>query len=87
MCSRSSKEFDFHVSLEELGFVSKFKSGTIKITKGYLVVMKGVKQRRLYVLQGSTITNDVVIVIPNIQDKTDLWPKRLGHISERGWRY
>ncbi|KAL5561501.1 hypothetical protein UlMin_031248 [Ulmus minor] len=56
----------------------------IKISRGSLVIMKGLKQNGLYVLQGSTITGEAAAAIPNIQDKTDLWHKRLGHISEKG---
>ncbi|KAL5576887.1 hypothetical protein UlMin_018586 [Ulmus minor] len=45
------------------------------ISIGSLVIMKGLKQNGLYVLQGSTITGEAAAAIPNIQDKTDLWHK------------
>ncbi|KAL5573220.1 hypothetical protein UlMin_022817 [Ulmus minor] len=50
------------------------------ISIGSLVIMKGLKQNGLYVLQGSTITGEAAAAIPNIQDKTNLWHKRLGHM-------
>ncbi|KAL5549287.1 hypothetical protein UlMin_004518 [Ulmus minor] len=70
-------------TLDESGFVSRFEDGMIKISRGPLVIMKGLKQNGLYVLQGSTITEEATVAIPNIQDKTDLWHKRLGHMSEK----
>ncbi|KAL5553358.1 hypothetical protein UlMin_040759 [Ulmus minor] len=45
------------------------------ISIGSLVIMKGLKQNGLYVLQGTTITGEAAAAIPNIQDKTDLWHK------------
>ncbi|KAL5545504.1 hypothetical protein UlMin_005191 [Ulmus minor] len=71
-------------ALDESEFVSRFEDGMIKISRGSLVIMKGLKENGLYVLQGSTITGEAAAAIPNIQDKTDLWHKRLGHISEKG---
>ncbi|KAL5569169.1 hypothetical protein UlMin_025744 [Ulmus minor] len=71
-------------ALDESSFVSRFEDGMIKISRGSLVIMKGLKQNGLYVLQGSTNTREAAAAIPNIQDQTDLWHKRLGHISEKG---
>ncbi|KAL5555677.1 hypothetical protein UlMin_037913 [Ulmus minor] len=71
-------------ALDESRFVSRFEDGMIKISRGSLVIMKGLRQNGLYVLQGSTITGEAAAAIPNIQDKTNLWHKRLGHISEKG---
>ncbi|KAL5569740.1 hypothetical protein UlMin_026315 [Ulmus minor] len=45
------------------------------ISIGSLVIMKGLKQNGLYVLQGSTITGEAAVAISNIQAKTDLWHK------------
>ncbi|KAL5565472.1 hypothetical protein UlMin_028636 [Ulmus minor] len=71
-------------ALDESRFVSRFEDGMIKISRGSLVIMKGLKQNGLYVLQGSTITEEAAAAIPNIQDNTNLWHKRLGHIIEKG---
>ena len=59
-------------ALDEFGFVSRFEDEMIKISRGYLVIMRGLKQNSLYVLQSSTITREAVVAIPNMQDKTDL---------------
>ena len=59
----------------------------MKISKGALVVMKGhQKTALLYVMQGSTITGDVVVTSHSLSedDITKLWHKRLGHMSENG---
>ena len=68
--------------LDELGYVIKLESGSLKVLKGSLVVMKGVKRNGIYSLIGSTVVGSIsaVTTINNIM----LWHKRLGHVSERG---
>ena len=39
---------------EALGLVVSIRDGILKITKGTMVVMKGVRQENLYYLKGST---------------------------------
>ncbi|KAG8489021.1 hypothetical protein CXB51_017120 [Gossypium anomalum] len=61
------------------------KSGVLKISKGSLVEMKGQRKTvKLYVLQGSTITGDAVVVSSSLSDDdiTKLWHIRLGHMSQ-----
>ncbi|KAK3021443.1 hypothetical protein RJ639_045632 [Escallonia herrerae] len=60
--------------------------GVLRIIKGSLVVMKGLKQKSLYLLQDSTVTGAATTASSSDidSDNTKLWHKRLGHMSERG---
>ncbi|KAL5567862.1 hypothetical protein UlMin_024437 [Ulmus minor] len=70
----SIRMFDGSVKiLSGVRHIPNFHRNLISI--GSLVIMKGLKQNGLYVLQGSTITGEAVAAIPNIQDNTDLWHK------------
>ncbi|KAL6347533.1 hypothetical protein AAG906_026057 [Vitis piasezkii] len=45
------------------------EDGVLKVSKGVLVVMKGQKRfAKLYVLQGSTITGDAIVVAHSLLD-------------------
>ena len=70
--------------LDELGYVIKVEAGTIKIMKGSLLVMKGLKKNGIYSVLGSTIIGLVSSVVGPSLNNTILWHKRLGHVSERG---
>ncbi|KAH9680944.1 hypothetical protein KPL71_026750 [Citrus sinensis] len=71
--------------LDKMGCVIKLESGTLKVLKGSMVLMKGNLDNGLYVLQGSVVTGDVGVSNQNL-NKTLLWHFRLGHMSERGLR-
>ncbi|KAK3016566.1 hypothetical protein RJ639_005827 [Escallonia herrerae] len=60
--------------------------GVMRIMKGVLVVMKGLKQNNLYLLQGSTVTGAASTSSSSDidSDTTMLWHMRLGHMSEMG---
>ncbi|KAK2993764.1 hypothetical protein RJ640_025071 [Escallonia rubra] len=60
--------------------------GVMRIMKGALVVMKGLKQNSLYLLQGKTVIGIAAITSSsNIDsDTTKLWHMRLRHMSESG---
>ncbi|KAK2976143.1 hypothetical protein RJ640_012353 [Escallonia rubra] len=60
--------------------------GVIRIMKGALVVMKGLKQNSLYLLQSSTVIGAAAAASSSDidSDTTKLWHMRLGHMSERG---
>ena len=60
----------------------RLESGSLKVIKGSLVLMKGEMHHGLYILQGTTISGDVGVVEKQEQDKTLLWHFRLGHVSE-----
>ena len=57
------------------------------MTKGSLDIMKGKMNRGgIYILEGSTIMGMVAISqsLKEGDDKTKLWHRRLGHMSENG---
>ncbi|KAH9728536.1 hypothetical protein KPL70_009073 [Citrus sinensis] len=66
--------------LDKVGCCIRLESSSLKVIKGSLILMKGVMQHGLYILQGTTITGDAVVVIKQDQDKTLLWHFRLGHV-------
>jgi len=45
--------------LKALGLVISIRDGVLKMIKGSMVVMKGVRRNNLYYLKGSTITGQV----------------------------
>ncbi|KAK3016871.1 hypothetical protein RJ639_005957 [Escallonia herrerae] len=60
-------------------------SGVMRIIKGALVVMKGLKQNSLYLLRGSTVTGAASTTSSSDIDSdiTKLWHMCLRHMSER----
>ena len=75
------------MTLDDKGYKYSDGCGVIRVTKGALVVMKGVKEGPLYILQGSIVTIFIAIVSPSEQlesDQTKLWHMRLTHSSEKG---
>ena len=74
-------------TLDAKGYKYTSEGGVLKISKGALVVMKGhQKTTMLYVLQGSTVTKDVVVASCSLSedDITKLWHMCLRHMSENG---
>ena len=74
-------------TLDAKGYKYTGEGGVLKISKGALVVMKGhQKTAMLYVLQGATVTGDVVVASRSLSDDdiTKPWHMRLGHMSENG---
>jgi len=55
----------------------------LKIKKGSLVVMKGIKDRNLYYLKGSIVTGSLTASVVSDVDATQLWHMRLGHAGEK----
>jgi len=46
-------------ALKTLGLVVSIQDGVLKMTKGSMVVMKGVRRNNLYYLKGSTVIGQV----------------------------
>lgn len=67
--------------LDKKGFSFKGERGDICVYKSLKVLLKRIKDKTLYVLQGLAITGLVGVVLAEIQeaDQTRLW-----HMSERG---
>ncbi|TXG63619.1 hypothetical protein EZV62_010613 [Acer yangbiense] len=70
--------------LDASGFCYKAQNGTLKVTKGSLVVMKGEKKNGLYLLNSVAVTSSAAISSPKIDYKTSLWHRRLAHVNEKG---
>ena len=70
--------------LDHIGCSFKAKNGSLKVVKGSLVILKGVKMNVLYILDGRIIVGNVSNVQKQCINKTRMWHMRLRHISERG---
>lgn len=73
--------------LEENGCKIILENGVLKVVRGSLVVMKGVRHRNLYPLMAETVTSDLAVGINRSKDQTKctrMWHMRLGHMSEKG---
>jgi hypothetical protein len=74
-------------TLDNMGYKYFSLGGVLKVSKGSLVVMKGVmKSTNLYILSGDTIIGTVVvssIVVVTFDNCSDskLWHMHLGHMS------
>src|SRR4051812_5664792 len=68
--------------LDDDGYQSHFGGGKCKIFKGSLVVAKGIKSTTLYTTDVKMSTGNINIFDNEAQ--TELWHKRLGHMSEKG---
>ena len=69
-------------ALETLNFVVSIRD-VLKITKGSMVVMKGVRRNNLYYLKGSTVTGRVETSIFLDDVCIKVWQMRLGHGGEK----
>ncbi|KAH9669015.1 hypothetical protein KPL70_021617 [Citrus sinensis] len=63
---------------------TKGQIGGLEIRKGTEIVMKGVKENGLYVLQGSSVPVQEGVSAVSEEDRTKLWHLRLGHMSIKG---
>ena len=64
------------------GFHSTFGGGIWKLTRGSLIVARGERTSKLYMAHPK-ISRDSVNSLTN-SDATDMWHKRLAHMSEKG---
>ena len=72
-------------TLESLGCKYSAEGGVLKVSKGYLVLLKANRIGSLYFLQGTVVTGSVVVSSSMVEnDATKLWHMRLGHMSEKG---
>ncbi|KAK2978837.1 hypothetical protein RJ640_030648 [Escallonia rubra] len=60
--------------------------GVMKVSKGAMVIMKGQKIGNLYKLIGNTVIGGASVSthVGSSNDNSELWHKRLGHLSEGG---
>ena len=66
-------------AVESKGLKETFENGILKITKGPMVVMKGVKDGNLYYLKDSKVTGTLRASVNSNDDTTKLWHRRLDH--------
>jgi len=69
--------------VESKGFKVMLENGIIKVMNGSMIVMKGIRNRNLCYLKGSTVTGVLTIVVNSNEDATKLWYIRLGHAGEK----
>jgi len=53
------------------------------MTKGSMVILKGVRRNNLYYLKGSMVTVQVATSTDSDDDCTQLWHMKLGHTGEK----
>ena len=68
--------------LDDEGFCNTFSEGQWKLTKGSLVVARGTKRSNLYLMQAST--SSATVNVTENDSSTELWHRRLSHMSEKG---
>jgi len=72
-------------TLEANGYRYLVENSVLKVTKGAMVLMKGLRQGSLYILHGTTVTGLAAVCRTSSDvDNTKLWHIRLGHVSEHG---
>ncbi|KAK2984041.1 hypothetical protein RJ640_001202 [Escallonia rubra] len=66
--------------------VEQQEGGVMKVSKGAMVIMKGQKTGNLYKLMGKTVIDGASVSTHacSSNDNSELWHKRLGHLSEGG---
>lgn len=71
-------------TLDDDGYKYSASGGVLKVSRGSLVYMVGdMNSARLYVLRGNTLHVSATAATVS-DDNTNLWHKRLGHMSELG---
>ncbi|RVW33033.1 Retrovirus-related Pol polyprotein from transposon TNT 1-94 [Vitis vinifera] len=78
-------------TLDKNGYTFSGSGGVLRVSKGALVVMKGRLQHGIYTLMGSSVLGTAAVsssmAIDSVEKKdncTELWHRRLGHMSEKG---
>ena len=71
-------------TLDKSSYNFKVENGKLTISKGVMVFMKGQKRNGLYILEGHTLKGLVGSMLRIETDKTILWHRRLGHLSDWG---
>lgn len=68
--------------LDDDGHVVTFTDGLCKISKGAMVVARGMKLGTLYM----TTNNNNAVAVANQKEDSHLRHRRLGHMSEKGMK-
>jgi len=70
-------------TLKTLGLEASIKDKILKMTKGSMVVLKGVHRNNLYYLKDSTVTGQMATSTDTNDHSTRLWHMKLGHTGEK----
>ena len=65
-------------TLKTLGLVVSIRDGVLKMTKGSMVVMKGVHHNNLYYLKDSTVIGQVETSSSSDDGCTNVWQEKVG---------
>ena len=71
-------------TLDINGYSYKASGGVMTVVRGCMVVINGLIENGLHVLQGSTTIGMVTIVQEKLELNFLKWHRRLAHVSERG---
>jgi len=66
-------------ALESKGLKVTLENRIFQVIKGSLVVMKEIRDRYLYYLKGSAVTDPLMALVVSDVDATQLWHMRIGH--------
>ncbi|CAA2996850.1 Hypothetical predicted protein [Olea europaea subsp. europaea] len=69
--------------LDDLNYNIVINKGYIKILRGFQLVVKAPKRHGLYILHTQNFFDNTSAAISGPNDKSQLWHKRLGHISDK----
>ena len=69
--------------LDELGYSIKAQGGAMKVIKVSLVVIKGVKRNKHYVLQRKSVTRIATTTTEKELEWAELWHLWLGHVRKK----
>ena len=69
--------------LNQTGCVIKAEKMVLRVIKGSMVIMKGIKQNGMYVLDGHIALEEASLTDSG-GNKSMMWHLRIGHMSERG---
>ena len=65
------------------GVTISVRDGILKMIKGSMVVMKGIRRDNLYYLKGSAVTGQMETSNSSYDDCTEVWQVKVGHRGER----
>jgi len=69
---------------DSLSYDTRIDHVVCKISHGALIIVKGSKMNRLYILDGSILIGHASVASVTSHNNSELWHLRLGHINERG---
>ena len=70
-------------ALKALSFERSIRDGVLKIIKGLIVILKGVRHNNLYYLKGIMVTGQMVTYTNSDNNCNQLWHMRLVHTGDK----